>query len=113
MQGWKGKTISRAGKEILIKSVVQAISSYVMGVFLLPKKLCEEMEVLMNKFWWVSNMENKGIRWSSWDQLCYPKKFGGMGFRRVRKFNIVMLGKQAWRLMTEPHTLVARLIKAC
>lgn len=50
--------MSRAGKKILIKAVIQAISSYVMSVFLLPKRLCEEPEKLMNKFWWVSNMEN-------------------------------------------------------
>lgn len=55
--------MSRVGKEVLLKSVIQAIPSYVMGVFILPKKLCDDMDILMNKFWWVSNVENKGIRW--------------------------------------------------
>jgi hypothetical protein len=35
--GWKGKGLSMAGKEILIKSVLQAISTYSMGVFQLNK----------------------------------------------------------------------------
>ena len=37
MQGWKLKLLSHAGREILIKAVVQAIPSYAMGCFLLRK----------------------------------------------------------------------------
>ncbi|KAL6578159.1 hypothetical protein OROMI_010487 [Orobanche minor] len=53
LQSWKGQVISRVGKEILIKSVIQSIPSYVSSIFLLPTKLCDEKENLMNKFWWV------------------------------------------------------------
>lgn len=48
----------------------------------------------------------------SWSRMCVPKKYGGMGFIRVREYNIAMLGKLAWRVMTEPQFLVARLLKA-
>lgn len=96
LQSWKGTTLSRGGKEILLKSVVQSIPSYEASVFLLPKKLCEEIEILMNKFWWLSDVEkSKGIRWMSWSKMCYPKKNGGMGFKRIQEFNLAMLGKHA------------------
>ena len=42
--------LSRAGKEVLIKAVIQAISTYTMGVFLLLVKLCEELNALCAKF---------------------------------------------------------------
>lgn len=98
--------------EVLLKSVIQDIPSYVMRVFLLPQKLCEKLEILMNKFWWVSDVEDKGIRWMSSNRMCIPKKYEGMGFRRVRNFNIAMLGKQVWRVMTDDQSLIARLLKA-
>ena len=50
IQGWKRKLLSKRGKEILLKTVVQSISSYVMQVFLLPISLCMEIERMMNSF---------------------------------------------------------------
>ncbi|KAM6552927.1 hypothetical protein CsatB_013689 [Cannabis sativa] len=40
------------------------------------------------------------------------KSKGGMGFRSLRDFNLSMLGKQGWRLMTRPNSLVAKVFKA-
>ncbi|KAJ9182182.1 hypothetical protein P3X46_006205 [Hevea brasiliensis] len=43
IHGWQERLLSQAGKEILIKSVAQAIPAYCMSVFLLPISLCEEL----------------------------------------------------------------------
>ena len=50
MSGWKEKLLSIGEKEILIKVVVQVVSTYIMGCFLLPKGLCEEIEGMMRNF---------------------------------------------------------------
>ena len=52
IQGWKGKLLSRVGKEVLIKAVAQSIPTYTMGVFQLPVKLCNELNAMCAKFWW-------------------------------------------------------------
>ena len=36
LQGWEGKLLSQPGREVLIKTIVQAISTYAMGCFKLP-----------------------------------------------------------------------------
>ena len=50
--GWKGKLLSSAGKEVLIKAVAQATPTYTMSCFKLPDSLCKELSSIISKFWW-------------------------------------------------------------
>ena len=50
LKGWKEKLFSQAGKEIFIKVVIQAISTYTMSCFKLLKGLTKEIETLIRKF---------------------------------------------------------------
>jgi len=94
-----------------LKSVAQAMPTFSMSVLLLPDSTCLSIERTMNKFWWGTTV-NRGIHWRAWDRLCTPKKFGGLGFKDLCVFNLAMIGKQAWRLLTMPNSLVARVYKA-
>ncbi|XP_031111853.1 uncharacterized protein LOC116015828 [Ipomoea triloba] len=87
---WNKKLLSKVGKEVLLKSVAQAMPTFSMGVFLLPDSVCLSIERTMNKFWWGSGSE-RGIHWKAWDRLCVPKKFGGLGFKDLHAFNLAML----------------------
>nr|XP_045088271.1 uncharacterized protein LOC123496916 [Aegilops tauschii subsp. strangulata] len=54
IQGWIEKTMSTAGKEVLVKSVAQAVPVFSMSCFKLPRGLCEHLNMLVRKFWWGS-----------------------------------------------------------
>ncbi|KAL0423479.1 UNVERIFIED_CONTAM: hypothetical protein Sradi_0882700 [Sesamum radiatum] len=45
LQSWKCINLSQAGKLVLLKSVVQFMSTFVMGCFLIPTTLCLELRV--------------------------------------------------------------------
>ncbi|GLU12062.1 hypothetical protein SLE2022_287710 [Rubroshorea leprosula] len=109
---WRAQPLSRAGREVLIKSVLQALPTYVMGLFKLPKTLCTDLERIMNRYWWGGGEEEHKIHWLEWRRLAISKKHGGLGFRALHEFNMAMLGKQGWRLMTNPDSLAAQLLKA-
>ncbi|XP_074347096.1 putative mitochondrial protein AtMg00310 [Apium graveolens] len=113
IRSWDGIFISRAGKEILVKQVAQALPVYAMNVFLLPQEITTSIEKCLMKYWWSSGQTNNSkVIWMNWDRLSKHKSTGGMGFRNFRDFNIVMLGKQLWRLATNTQSLVSRLYKA-
>ncbi|XP_062099674.1 uncharacterized protein LOC133805509 [Humulus lupulus] len=113
IEGWEDKLLSRAGKEILIKSVAQPLSSYAMNVFLLPLELCHDIEVMMNRFCWAnSSKKRKEIHWMCWDRLTKPKTVGGKGFCSLRDFNLALLSKQGWRFLSNPDSLASRIFKA-
>lgn len=48
----------------------------------------------------------------SWERLCVVKEEGGLGFKKLRDFNIAMLAKQAWRLINNINPLVTQLMRA-
>jgi hypothetical protein len=62
--------------------------------------------------WWGFDNGKKKLHWRSWEWLSTPKSLGGLGFRDMALFNQAMLGRQCWRLITEPNSLCARVLKA-
>ncbi|XP_024042769.1 uncharacterized protein LOC112099586 [Citrus clementina] len=48
LRSWSIRMLSRPGKEILLKTVAQAIPNYAMQVYLLPLDLSRELETMMN-----------------------------------------------------------------
>ncbi|XP_004301440.1 PREDICTED: putative ribonuclease H protein At1g65750-like [Fragaria vesca subsp. vesca] len=110
--GWKQRSLSWAGKEILIKSVATAIPAYPMACFKFPKGVCDTINSALSNFWWGSTSTGNRIHWKSWELLGKTKEEGGLGFRDLHQFNMSLLAKQCWRLVEEPNSLWASVLKA-
>ena len=52
------------------------------------------------------------MTWVSWKKMCKSKLYVGMGFQNLQVFNLALLAKQGWRILTNPNPLVARVYKA-
>lgn len=84
---WKTKFFSSAGREILIKAVVQAVPTYTMSVFRLPTTLIHDLQSLVSNFWWGGAGSTRKIHWAKWEQLIKPKSDGSLGFWDLECFN--------------------------
>lgn len=65
VKGWKENFLSRVGKEVLIKGVVQVIPTYIMSFYRIPKNCCKEIEAMLENFWWRSKDKEHKIHWMS------------------------------------------------
>ncbi|XP_062007626.1 uncharacterized protein LOC133724796 [Rosa rugosa] len=94
IEGWQGKMLSGAGKDILIRVVAQALPAYAMSVFQLTNNFCEDLEQMFARFWWGSTLDKQKIHWKTWKALCNPREEGGLGFRSLMHFNSICNGEE-------------------
>ena len=112
VQGWKERLFTQARKEVLIKAVLQAIPTYTMHCFKLPKWLCTDLEGIICNFWWGHMGDSQKVHWVKWSSLCQFKLMGGMGFQSLMRFNNTLLAKQVWRLFHNKESLLYKVFKA-
>jgi hypothetical protein len=88
--------MTQAAKEVLIKSVAQALPVYLMGVFKLPYGLCDELTKMIRDFWWGAENGQRKAHWIAWDKLLRSKNQGGLGFKTfvcsIRLYSLVRPG---------------------
>ncbi|KAA3462672.1 reverse transcriptase [Gossypium australe] len=52
VNSWCVRPLFQGGKEVFIKSVLQAIPTFTMSCFLLPTSLYKKLKQVISRFWW-------------------------------------------------------------
>ncbi|XP_075633306.1 putative mitochondrial protein AtMg00310 [Castanea sativa] len=112
LQGWEGKLLSQAGREVLIKAMIQAIPTYTMGCFKIPLGLCHDIEALIKKYFWGQKGDQRKIHWVKWGELTKSKMVDGMGFKDLALHNDSLLARQSWHLLHNKTSPFYKVFKA-
>ena len=78
MQGRNERTLSRQGKEILVKGVAQVVPAFAMLVFYLTKTFCKEISAMISRYWWSQQDKDNKIHWVGWQKLTRSKGRGDL-----------------------------------
>ncbi|GAU41975.1 hypothetical protein TSUD_306810 [Trifolium subterraneum] len=109
---WKSRHLSMGGRLVLLKSVLSSIPVYFLSFFKAPTGTISLLESIFKAFLWGGSEESRKINWIKWDKICLDKEHEGLGVRRVKEFNISLLGKWCWRLLQEPESLWVQVLAA-
>ena len=102
--------LSFVGRLQLVLSVLGSMHVYWASVFILLTGIIHDIEQLMCCFLWCQGEMNRGRAKVSWDDLCLPKKEGGLGVRKLEKFNVALMSSHVWKILTYKETLWVRWI---
>lgn len=106
VSGWRAKLLSQAARTTLIKSVANAIPSYIMSIFFLPKGFSLELNAILRKFWWgFPQNKSHNLTFLAWDNICKPKSLGGLGIRSMDFMNQSLLARLGWKLTSKQPLL--------
>ena len=109
---WGGQWLSKAGKLILIKSVLSALPVFQSTLLLAPKFIFVEISKLMRDFLWNGGKggQNK-MHLVRWEVLKCPSSECGLQIRDLGLANLAMTGKLIWKLFEDPKHLVSRVFR--
>lgn len=82
-----------------------------MSCFELPVSMCKRIQSALTRFWWDGPENKRKMSWVAWNKLTKSKTEGGLGLRDIQLFNQALLAKIAWRVITVPDCLLARILK--
>ncbi|XP_021866530.1 uncharacterized protein [Spinacia oleracea] len=99
IKGWKGRCLLRVGKEVLLKSIAQAIPTFAMQCFKLPKGVLDSMNSLCRNFWCGQKGYERKLSLIGLGKQCKSKDDGGLGMRDLA---IIQQGT-AGQIILETH----------
>lgn len=65
-----------------------------MSLFAISDGILDEINSMCARFWWGARDIERKMRWLSWEKLCLPKSYGGMGFPDLKVINQAFLAKK-------------------
>ncbi|XP_016567089.1 uncharacterized protein LOC107865311 [Capsicum annuum] len=84
---------------------MMSIPVYTLSAMNPPKKVIKQMHQILAKFFWGSLKNVKIRHWVAWEDLCYPREEGGLGFRSLYDVSKALFAKLWWNFRTATNSL--------
>lgn len=110
--GWKSKHLSLVGRLVLLKSVLSYLPVYALSFFKAPSGIVSSIESIFNNKFLGGRADHRKIIWVDWKSVCRSQEVGGLGVRRIKEFNLALLGKWCWRVLVDRDSLWFRVLVA-
>ncbi|GKE69511.1 homeodomain-like protein [Tanacetum coccineum] len=107
---WKNKALSFARRLQLCKSVISSMQVYWAYVLVIPHGIVSDIQQLIRGFLWCNGEYKRGKAKVVWDDICLPKREGGLGIRSLEVFNLALMTTHIWNIVSNKESLWVRWI---
>lgn len=90
-------SLAFAGKITLIRSVLQAMPSYLLSNGWVPRYVLENIEKEFRSLLWNGGNTGRCLSLIQWDKICHETKLGGPGFRKLELIHKVFMAEHLVR----------------
>lgn len=112
LQIWKSKTLSQAGRVVLIKSVLQSIPIYFMGTIKVPNSVIKGVNGSDPDFFWGAMDKKRFMCYVSWEKITQPLNQGGLAIRDFTSVNEALLMKALWQVANGSDAVWVQIVMA-
>ena len=98
LSSWSAKSLSFAGRLLLIKTVISGINTFWCSSFILPKSVIKRINSLCGIFLWKGDVEGHHTARVSWETVTKEKSQGGLGVKDLYTWNRACTLKLIWLL---------------
>lgn len=99
--------LSQAGRQCLVKSILQNPSTQWLSVLPIPLSIADKMDRLLRNYLWTGSLAKKAFCTISWESTYKATNKGGLGVRMVADLNFPFMCKWIWKLISNQNCLWA------
>nr|GEU96458.1 RNA-directed DNA polymerase, eukaryota, reverse transcriptase zinc-binding domain protein [Tanacetum cinerariifolium] len=112
LSSWKADLLSIGGHLTLIKAMLGSLGIYYLSIFKAPEAILNTLEILRSRFFWGGSQDTKHMAWVKWSHILPSFDKGGLNIGSLKAFNLALLQKWRWRMVSFPNSLWVNSIRA-
>jgi len=82
---------------------MSSLPFYFLSFFKVPIGIISSIESLLKCFFY--GEDSRKISSFSWDSIGLGKEVGDLGVRKIREFNLALLGEWCWKMYADKETI--------
>lgn len=105
VNSWSARSLSYAGRQLLLNTVINGITNFWNSTFILPKACITKINSLCSSFLWHGTTEGSHSAKVAWETVTLSKDEGGLGCRDLRAWNKACAIKLIWLLFANAGSI--------
>jgi hypothetical protein len=103
---WKGSSLSKAGRLVLVNSMLSALALYWLSFYKCPIWVLKKIDAFRRNLFWTRKKNTSALSCLiSWDPVCKSFEQGGLGIIDLKVMNSSLLCKWLWNMMNHRNAI--------